>query len=54
MIHLGIVIFTTLQICAMVETTGSYSRNQSNLFLMRFMCDSKECDDNVRISMITI
>ena len=54
MIHLGIVIFTTLQICSMVETTGSYSRNQTNLFHMRFMCDSDECDDNVRILLLIL
>ena len=27
MVHLSIVIFTTLQILAMNETTGNYSRN---------------------------
>ena len=42
MIHLGIVIFTTIQIMAMVETTGAYSRAQANLFYQKFL---KE-DDN--------
>jgi len=46
-VHLCIVIFTTLQICSMTETTGAYSRNLTNLFFHKFLCTGVECSDNV-------
>lgn len=44
MIHLCIVVMTTLQILAMVETTGSYSRNKSNFFHMKFLCNDNDAN----------
>lgn len=37
LIHLCIVCFSTLQIMAMVETTGAYSRGQANLFFFKML-----------------
>ncbi len=46
-IHVLIVFMTTLQILAMIETTGGYSRNQANLFYYRFLANEKDNDDVV-------
>lgn len=37
LIHVCIVILTTTQILTMVQTTGSYSRSQANLFFYKFL-----------------
>ena len=46
-IHIIIVLLTTLQILAMVETTGGYSRNQANLFFTKFLASPDDNDDVV-------
>lgn len=43
MIHVIIVLLTTFQIMAVVETTGAYSLTQANLFYFNFLND--EGDD---------
>jgi hypothetical protein len=53
-IHLCIVFMTTLQILSMVETTGGYSRNQANLFFMKFLADQSDNDDVVSFHSLLI
>ena len=46
-IHICIVMMTTLQILAMIETTGGYSRNQTNFFFYKFLATEDDNDDVV-------